>query len=110
VQHGKSFVSIPKGEDPMSITMERAIELIEEKKIADANKIIKIFEEDENVQLLNGRWGPYLKIGKNNFKLPKNIEAEKLTLEECLKIAEEQGTAKGKAKTKKTTTKKTTKK
>ncbi|MGC6434028.1 MAG: type I DNA topoisomerase [Crocinitomicaceae bacterium] len=110
VQHGKSFVSIPKEEDPMSITIERAIELIEEKKIADAKKIIKIFEEDENVQLLNGRWGPYLKIGKNNFKLPKNIEAEKLTLDECLKIAEEQGTTKGKAKTKKATTKKSTKK
>jgi len=106
VQHGKSFVSIPKGEDPMAVTLERAIELTEEKKVSDANKIIKIFEEDENVQLLNGRWGAYLKIGKDNFKLPKGTEAEKLTLEECLKIASEQGTTKTKKPVRKATKKK----
>ena len=96
IQHGKSFVSIPKDESPMSITFERAIELIEEKKISDANKIIKLFPEDENVQLLNGRWGPYLKIGKDNFKLPKDIEVEKLTLEECIHISENQPVGRGK--------------
>jgi DNA topoisomerase I len=96
IQHGKSFVSIPKEESPMSITFERAIELIEEKKISDANKIIKLFPEDENVQLLNGRWGPYLKIGKDNFKLPKDIEVEKLTLEECIHISENQPVGRGK--------------
>jgi len=109
IQHGKSFVSLPKEESPMDVTFERAIELIEEKKIADANKIIKLFPEDETVQLLNGRWGPYLKIGKNNFKLPKDIEVEKLTLEECIHISENQPVGRGKkAAAKKTTTKKTT--
>jgi len=107
IQHGKSFVSLPKEESPMDVTFERAIELIEEKKIADANKIIKLFPEDETVQLLNGRWGPYLKIGKNNFKLPKDIEVEKLTLEECIHISENQPVGRGKKATaKKTATKK----
>ena len=107
IQHGKSFVSLPKEESPMDVTFERAIELIEEKKIADANKIIKLFPEDETVQLLNGRWGPYLKIGKNNFKLPKDIEVEKLTLEECIHISENQPVGRGKkVAAKKTTTKK----
>jgi DNA topoisomerase I len=89
VQHGTMFVSI-KGEDPMEIEFDRAIELIKDKKIEDANKVIKLFEEREDVQLLNGRWGAYLKIGKTNYKLPKNIKVEDLTIEECLEIAENQ--------------------
>jgi len=87
VQHGKSFTSIPKGEDPMEVTLERAIELVNEKRAEDANKTIKTFDERDDVQLLNGKWGPYLKIGKNNYKLPKDKKAEELTLEECLEIA-----------------------
>lgn len=90
VQHGKSFVSIPKGEDPLEINLERAIELINEKRISEANKLIKSFDGREDVQLLNGRYGAYLKIGKDNFKLPKGTEPEKLTLEECLEIAASQ--------------------
>jgi DNA topoisomerase I len=87
VQFEKLFVSIPKGEDPLDITIERAIELIKEKKISEANKMIKSFDGRDDVQLLNGRYGAYLKIGKDNFKLPKGTEPEKLTLEECLDIA-----------------------
>ena len=99
IQHGKSFVSLKKEDDPMTVTMDRAIELIEEKKVSDANKMIKVFAENPDVQLLNGRYGAYLKIGKDNYKLPKGTEAEKLTLEECLKIAESQpSTSKGKKK------------
>lgn len=94
VQHAKAFVSIPKGEDPMSISLDRAVELIQLKREADANKIIKLFPEREDVQLLNGRWGAYLKIGKNNFKLPKDVEVEKLTLEQCIEISENQPTKK----------------
>lgn len=109
VQHDGKFVSI-KEDDPMEIELERAIELIKEKRIEDAKKLIKTFPEDEDMQLLNGRWGPYLKIGKKNYKLPKDIEeVEKLTYEECVEISENQpkkGTKKKKATTKKTTTKK----
>lgn len=100
IQHGKLFASIPKGEDPMTVTYDRAVEIIKAKLEADANKIIKIFTEDENVQLLNGRWGAYLKIGKNNYKLPKNSDPEKLTYEECIEISKNQEKPKAKAKTK----------
>ncbi len=94
VQVGKTFVSIPKGEDPISISLERALELYTEKQNAAANNLIKSFDEREDVQLLNGRYGAYLKIGKNNFKLPKDKKPEELTLTECLEIAENQGTKK----------------
>jgi DNA topoisomerase-1 len=95
IQHGKSFISIKKEDDPMTIEMDRAIELILAKREDDANKIIKLFKENEEVQLLNGRWGAYLKIGKDNFKLPKTIEkVEDLTLQECLDIAASQPVSK----------------
>ncbi len=93
VQIGKVFVSIPKEEDPMTITFERAIELMENKKIADASKVLKTFAEREDVQILDGRWGAYLKIGKNNYKLPKGTEIESLELEKCLEMAAEQDKA-----------------
>jgi len=89
VQHNGKFVSL-KEDDPMEISLKRAIEVIKEKRIEDAKKIIKTFPEDDSMQLLNGRWGPYLKIGKNNFKLPKDIEVEKLTYEECIEISKNQ--------------------
>lgn len=98
IQHGKIFASIPKDESPMEVTFERAIEILLAKREADANKLIKIFTEDENYQLLNGRWGAYLKVGKDNFKLPKGTEAEKLTFQECKEIVESQkGTTKSAA-------------
>lgn len=87
IQFGKLFVSLKKGDDPMQIQMERAIELIREKQEAEANKLIKEFPENKDVQLLNGRYGAYLKIGKDNYKLPKGTNAAELTLEECLAIA-----------------------
>ncbi|TNF45927.1 MAG: DNA topoisomerase I, partial [Bacteroidetes bacterium] len=96
VQVGKEFVSIPKGEDPMTITLDRALELYVTKKTEDANKLIKSFDGREDVQLLNGRYGAYLKIGKDNFKLPKNAKPEELSLEECLEIAASQPKTSGK--------------
>jgi DNA topoisomerase I len=89
VQHDGKFVSL-KEDDPMQIQLDRAIALIQEKREEDAKKVIRIFDENPEVQLLNGRWGPYLKIGKNNFKLPKDADPEKLTLEECMTISENQ--------------------
>lgn len=93
VQIGKLFVSLKKEDDPMTVTLERAEELIKDKLIAEANKLIKSFPEREDVQLLNGRYGAYLKIGKDNFKLPKGTEAANLSLEECLAIAADQANA-----------------
>jgi DNA topoisomerase I, bacterial len=88
VLHDKKFVSIPKGEDPYEIPLERAIELIEAKRISDANKLIKAFDGHPDVQVLNGRFGPYIKAGKKNVKIPKGKEPASLTIEECLALAE----------------------
>ncbi|MGQ0828324.1 MAG: type I DNA topoisomerase [Bacteroidota bacterium] len=87
VRHNSIFVSLKKEDDPMTITADRAIELIKAKRQADIDKYIKTFPERPDVQLLNGRWGPYLVIDKNNFKLPKGTDAASLTLQECLDIA-----------------------
>lgn len=95
VLHDKKFVSIPKDEDPYTIKGERAIELIKAKRIADANKTIKLFDENPDVQILNGRYGPYIKVGKKNVKIPKDKEPAELTLEECLTLAENAPERKG---------------
>ncbi len=95
VLHNKKFVSIPKDEDPYVITYDRAVELIEAKRVADANKTIKVFEENPDIQVLNGRYGPYIKAGKKNVKIPKDKEPADLTLEECLTLAENAPERKG---------------
>lgn len=92
VQVGKRFSSIPKDEDPLSMSFERAVELDTLKLEEAAKALIKTFEDRPDVQLLNGRYGAYLKIGKDNFKLPKDSQPEELTLEACLEIAANQGT------------------
>jgi DNA topoisomerase I len=95
VLHDKKFVSIPKGEDPYTITIARAIELIQAKRESDANKTIKLFDSNPDVQILNGRFGPYIKAGKKNVKIPKGKEPAELTLEECLTLAENAPERKG---------------
>lgn len=92
IQHDKKFVSIAAklGDTLEGMTIERAIELIQMKREDDKNKTIRIFAEDNDVQLLNGRYGAYLKIGKDNFKLPKNTDPTKLSYQECLDIAASQ--------------------
>lgn len=87
VQHDKKYVSIPKEEDPYTISLEKAIELIQNKRIADANKLIKAFDENPDIQVLNGRFGPYIKAGTKNVKIPKGKEPKELTLEECVELA-----------------------
>ncbi|MCE3281098.1 MAG: topoisomerase [Bacteroidetes bacterium] len=71
----------------MTVSADRCIELILAKRQAEIDKYIKTFPENPEVQLLNGRWGPYLVIGQNNFKLPKGIDPKSLSLQECLDIA-----------------------
>ncbi|MEM6524830.1 MAG: type I DNA topoisomerase, partial [Bacteroidota bacterium] len=95
IKHDGKFVSIPKTDDPYTINSERAIELILAKREADANKFIKSFDENPDVQVLNGRWGPYIKVGKKNVKIPKDKEASELTLAECLELAEKAPEKKG---------------
>src|SRR5690606_27689007 len=82
VRYGDKFVSIRGDDDPYTITLERALELIEDKKQADANRIIKTFDGTD-VQVLNGRYGPYVTNGAKNAKIPKDREPKSLTLDEC---------------------------
>ena len=93
VQHDGKYVSIPRGEDPLAITLEQAEELIEAKRKAEAERHIKSFGEDPDMEILNGRYGPYISYKKKNFKLPKEMHerAKELSYEECMKIIEEDG-------------------
>ena len=75
ISYNKKFISLKKDDNPATIEIDRAIELIKEKEEKDKNAIIKTFQEDENVRLLNGRYGPYLVINKQNYKLPKGTDA-----------------------------------
>ena len=95
LRHDNKFVSLGKEHDPLSVDEATAITLIEAKRKADAEKYIKVFEENPDVQVLNGRWGPYIKVGKKNVKIPKDKVAEELTLEECLELAEKAPAKKG---------------
>jgi DNA topoisomerase-1 len=88
VRHDKAFVSIPKGTDPMSVSLEEAIELIKSKREAAENKVIKTFDEEPGLQILNGRYGPYISYEKKNYKIPENVEPKDLNLDACFKVIE----------------------
>ncbi|MGD0709634.1 MAG: type I DNA topoisomerase [Bacteroidales bacterium] len=92
IKHKNGFYSLKKTDDPITITESRAIELILEKREKDINKLIKEFPENKDVKVLKGRWGAYITVNKNNYKIPKDKapDPETLTLADCLKIAEEQ--------------------
>lgn len=116
VQIGKLFVSIPKGEDPMDITLERAAELIQEKRLKEEQSHLKQFDEDPDLEVRAGRWGPYIAYKGKNYKLPKSDaeRATELTYDECKKIIEAEAKkpatrGRGRA-TKSTANKSTTKK
>ena len=102
VQVERTFASIPKEIDPMEIDFETALDIYLEKvKQAEANKI-KSFEEEPDLFVLNGKYGPYIKQGKANFKIPKDVVAEDLELKDCLEIIKNQPKkTRGKKKTKK---------
>lgn len=88
VQHAGKFVSIPKGADPMEVTLDDAVALIEAKRKAEAERHIKTFEEDAEMEVLNGRFGPYIAYKGKNYKIPKNKaeQAKDLTYDECKEI------------------------
>ena len=87
VKLGDTFASLSKGEDPFEVTYARAIELVEAKIQKDAEKIIKVFEGNNLVKVVNGRYGPCIQAGRKFFKIPKDTEPADLTLEQCLSIA-----------------------
>lgn len=88
IRHNNVFVSIPKDMDPMTISLEEAIELVKAKREAAEKKIIKTFDEEPELQILNGRYGPYISYQKKNYKIPENVEPKDLNLETCFKVIE----------------------
>ena len=88
IKHGPLFYTIGKEDDPFDINEQRGIEIIQNKRRADAEKLIKSFAENPALQILNGRWGPYIKSGKKNVRIPKDIDPHTLSLEACLALLE----------------------
>lgn len=88
VLHEKKYTSLPKDEDPMTITLETAIDLVKKKREEDEQRHIKRFEEDTKLEILKGKFGPYIVYGKKNYHLPKECQenAANLTYEECMEI------------------------
>ncbi len=86
--HNKKYVSLPKGADPLTFTLEDSIKLIEDKRKEEKERHLKKFEEDAKLEVLNGRYGPYIAYDGKNFRLPKNRHerAAELTYEECMEI------------------------
>lgn len=102
IKYDNKFVSLKKDKDnPDTITLETAIARIEEKRESDRNKLIKAF--DNGVQILKGRFGPYITYEKTIYRIPKTTEAENLSLEECMHLIDQQESKKKKAKGKKNT-------
>ena len=89
IRHNGKFVSIPKELTPQTITLEEAIELIEQKRKEDSNRLIRQYDEDADLQVLNGRYGAYIAYKKKNYKIPKGNEAAALSYADCMRIIEE---------------------
>lgn len=98
VRHDGSFYSLPKEEDPMTVTAAKAIEIIEAKREVDKNKIISTLGENGEYQVLNGRFGPYFTFDGNNFKIPAKTDPTTLTADICRTLVEQQGTTRPKKK------------
>ena len=88
ILHRKKYVSLPKEEDPMTVTLETAIKLIDEKRQQDQQRHIKQFEEDADLEIMNGRYGPYIIYQGQNYRMPKSMhpKAAELTYEQCMEI------------------------
>ncbi|MDR1155890.1 MAG: type I DNA topoisomerase [Bacteroidales bacterium] len=100
--HSSKFYSLkPATDNPLTVTLDRAIELIEAKREADRNKVIKSFDREPDLQVLNGRWGPYISYKKENYKIPKNQNPTSLTWDDCMKIVSESDSKPAKATRKK---------
>jgi DNA topoisomerase-1 len=87
VKHNSKFISLGKEDDPLTVTEQKAIELIESKRKTDESRTIKFFEENSDFQILQGKWGPYLKAGAKNVKIPKGKTPAELTYPECVELA-----------------------
>lgn len=106
IRHDGKYVSLPKEFTPQGVSLEDAIILIQQKREQESQRLIKKFDEDDELELLNGRFGPYIAYKKKNYKLPKGSEPASLTFADCMKVVEDADKAPAK---KKPARKKTTK-
>lgn len=88
IRYENTYVSIPKTVDPLSVTLEEAEQMLKDKQEAEAKKVIKTFSENPDLQILNGRYGPYIAYQKKNYKIPENVEPADLNLDACFKVIE----------------------
>lgn len=110
VKHKSAFYSLAKTDDPASVSVDRAIEIIEEKRKKEKERVIKLFAEDETIQVLNGRYGPYIAQGKVNYKIPKETDPKELTFEQACAIIGNTGVSPKPVKKKRTPVSRKTKK
>ena len=88
IRYDNTYVSIPKTIDPLTVTLEEAEQMLKEKQEAEAKKVIKTFADNPDMQILNGRYGPYIAYQKKNYKIPENVEPADLNLDACFKVIE----------------------
>jgi DNA topoisomerase-1 len=93
IRYNNSFISLGKEDDPRTVNIERAAELIEDYSKKAADKVLLSFP-DKNISVINGRYGPYIKKGKDNFKIPKGTDPKSLDLDQIIKIIENGGKSK----------------
>lgn len=93
IKHNGKFVSVPKDMSPYSITIDDAAQLIKEKRSSEAKKVLLTFDEEPELQVMNGRFGAYISYKKQNYKIPKKYDASKLTLDECRAIVNDESNA-----------------
>jgi len=96
VKHNNKYASVPKDLSPVSMTYDDAVAILQQQRESDAKKVLRSFDEEPNLQILNGRYGPYIAYNKKNYKLPKNKDVATLTLADCKAIvADEANASKG---------------
>lgn len=90
VLHNKVYVSLPKTLDPMEVTLEEAEQVILEKRAKEAERHIKQFDQEPQLEILNGRYGPYIAYQGKNYKIPKELVPQEMTLEACMEVIKQQ--------------------
>lgn len=88
IRHNNAFYSLPKDVDPHGVTTETALQIIQDKRQRDIEKVVKVFDENPEARIENGRWGPFIRFGKQNIKIPKGTEVQSITYSDVLKWAE----------------------
>ena len=96
IRHNNKYVSLPKEYTPQTVTFDEAVALIEKKREEEKNRIIKTFPENSDLEILNGRFGPYIAYKGKNYKIPKGNKPEELSNDDCMKIIESDSKPKAK--------------